>query len=55
MLCGLTRLVSRIKMMLYTHTHPGYHCKALCLFCQFFENCYYDKEHIEEVFGEPFE
>ena len=55
MLCGLTRLASRIKMCWYVMTHKEYKCKPHCLWCKYFDVCYDVKENIETVFGEPLE
>lgn len=63
MLCGLTRLVSRIKHMLFFSFSKKYrpfeHLKCHeCLWCKFFDDC--KKEHDlmmefeeETVIGEP--
>ena len=55
MLCGLTRLASRIKMAWWVLWHPKFHCKPQCLWCKYFEMCHGTKEALETIFGEPFE
>lgn len=53
MLCGVIRILSRIKWRLFG---PKYKfCKSCCLTCQYYDICRSDVEYIEEVMGEPFE
>lgn len=51
MLCGLIRLVSRIKFWL----KPRKDCHCFCVTCEYFDTCKDMEEYIETVFGEPFE
>lgn len=41
MLCGLTRLVSKIKFML-TRRKMGVTCRANCLRCKWYDYCWYE-------------
>ena len=55
MLCGLTRLASRIKLFWFVLWNREAHCRPACLWCKYAEFCYGIKEEIETVYGEPFE
>lgn len=64
MLCGLIRLVSRIKHMLFFSFSKKYrpfeHLKCHeCLWCEFFDDCKsefdYSKSFDDVVVGEPIE
>ena len=61
MSCGLTRLVSRIKLMLYVMRHKEWKCLPIptCVTCEYWETCYYEyqveTDKIEEIVADPVE
>lgn len=53
MLCGVIRILSRIKWWLFG---PKYKfCRQFCPTCEYFDICKSDVEYVETVMGEPFE
>ena len=44
MLCGLTRILSRIKLSWYVTWHKEWKCFPIpaCLFCEYWETCWYE-------------
>ena len=50
MLCGLTRLVLRIKLLFYVlRNYKLWNCKIpTCVFCKHFDDCQDDKDFSEE-------
>lgn len=52
MLCGLTRIVLKIKHWLHMRKYR-YECRGFCPFCSWFDQCYETTLEIETVVGEP--
>ena len=44
MLCGLTRILSRIKLTLYVMFHKEWNCLPMptCFCCKYWETCWYE-------------
>ena len=57
MLCGVTRILSRIKLAWFVFRHPEWKCKPWCLKCEFFDTCLfeYEAETGETIEGIPLE
>ena len=58
MSCGLTALVSRIKLAWFVARNPDWRCSPWCVTCEYFEICkesYLAEEGYEEIIGEPVE
>lgn len=53
MLCGLIRLVSKIKWWLVRPKRKL--CKEFCPTCPYYDICRSEVENLETVSGEPFE
>lgn len=53
MLCGQTRILSRIKWWLFGPKTKM--CKGFCPTCRFYKRCVKEVDYLEELFGEPFE
>lgn len=55
MLCGLTHILSRIKLAWFVFKHPEWKCKPWCLKCEFYDNCLleYEAETGETIEGIP--
>lgn len=48
MLCGLIRLVSRIKWWLYSS--PNKQCNNFCINCEYFDICKENVTYFDELF-----
>ena len=57
MLCGLTRILSRIKLVWFVFRNPEWKCKPWCLSCEYYDNCLfeYEMEVGETIDGIPIE
>lgn len=57
MSCGLTHILSRIKLAWFVFKHPEWKCKLLCLGCEYFDCCLleYEAETGETIEGVPME
>ena len=55
MSCGLTHILSRIKLAWFVFKHPEWKCKPWCLKCEFYDNCLleYEAETGETIEGIP--
>ena len=61
MSCGLTRILSRIKLTWYVMRHKEWHCMPIptCVFCKYWETCWYEycvendiNNELETYYGE---
>lgn len=48
MLCGLIRLVSRIKLWHFVRKADNWECNDCCIFCKWADLCMVEKEAEEE-------
>lgn len=53
MLCGVTRILSRIKWWFFGPKQKF--CKSCCMRCPYYNECKAEVEEIERIFGEIFE
>ncbi len=53
MSCGAIAFLSRIKWWLFGPKTKL--CRRCCICCKYYDECKWDVDYVEEVFGEPFE
>lgn len=57
MLCGLTRIRSRIKLWIYVRKHSEWNCKGFCPICKYWDMCLVSKEaeEVKDAMDEKYE
>ena len=55
MSCGVTRILSRIRWYFRYSLKNKKQAGCFCLTCKWYDQCRWEVEYVETIFGEPFE
>ena len=55
MLCGLTRILSKIRWYFKYSLKNKKHAGCFCPTCKWYDQCRWEAEYVETIFGEPYE